>query len=90
MVIYQHGLLDSSATPCTDGLESMTIFLEDCGFDVWLNDFSGNKFSRNHKYLDPDVHMVYWTFSFWELTEFDLPALFDFVLSYTNSAIMVE
>ena len=84
MVIYQHGLLDSSATTCVDGLESMAFFLADSGFDVWLNNSRGNKFSRNHKYLDPDVHQGYWNFSFQDMAEFDLPALFDFVLSQTK------
>jgi pimeloyl-ACP methyl ester carboxylesterase len=84
VVIYQHGLLDSAATTCVDGLESMAFFLADCGFDVWLNNSRGNKFSRNHKHLDPDVHQGYWNFSFQELAEFDLPALFEFVLSQTK------
>jgi hypothetical protein len=64
VVIYQHGLLDSGVTICLDGLESMAFFLADSGFDVWMNNSRGNRFSRNHRYLDPDVNMGFWNFSF--------------------------
>lgn len=81
VLIYQHGLLDSAATTCVDGLESMAFFFADSGFDVWLNNSRGNTFSRHHKHLDPDVHPGYWNFSFQEMAEYDLPALFEFVQS---------
>jgi len=57
----------------------MAFFFADSGFDVWLNNSRGNTFSRHHKHLDPDVHPGYWNFSFQEMAEYDLPALFEFV-----------
>ena len=58
--------------------------LADEGFDVWMNNSRGNKFSRQHKYLDPDVNPEFWQFSFQEMGTYDQPALFDFVLRKTG------
>ena len=64
VIIYQHGLLDSASGICCDGLDSMAFFFADQGFDVWMNNSRGNRHSRQHKYLDPDVHLGFWNFSF--------------------------
>ena len=71
VVIYQHGLFDSSAGICCDGIDSLAFLLADAGCDLWLNNSRGNRFSRNHKYYDPDVHEQYWNFSFMEMAKFD-------------------
>ena len=39
-------------------------FFADEGFDVWMNNSRGNRFSRHHTYLDPSVHKEFWNFSF--------------------------
>ena len=62
----------------------MAFFFADAGFDVWMNNSRGNKFSREHKYLDPDIDKEYWDFSFYELGKYDLPAVFDFILTKTS------
>jgi hypothetical protein len=49
----------------------MAFLLADHGFDVWLNNSRGNRFSRHHVYLDPDVDKEFWNFSFQEMAEFD-------------------
>lgn len=56
VVVYQHGLLDSCAGICCDGLDSLAFLLVEAGCDLWLNNSRGSRFSRNHKYFDPDVH----------------------------------
>jgi hypothetical protein len=56
VVIYQHGLLDSGAGICSDGLDSMAFFLVDSGCDLWLNNSRGNRHSKNHKYFDANIH----------------------------------
>lgn len=56
----------------------------DAGFDVWMNNSRGNRHSRNHMYLDPDVDKDFWNFSFQEIAEFDLPAMINHILDETG------
>jgi hypothetical protein len=50
----------------------MAFILADEGFDIWMNNTRGNRFSRNHCYYDPGVHKKeFWDFSFQEMAEFD-------------------
>ena len=77
-------MFDSAAAACCDGSSSMAFFFADAGFDVWLNNSRGNYYSRDHKYLDPDVDEEYWNFSFHELGMYDTPAVFNFILKYTD------
>ena len=71
VIIYQHGFADSCATICSDGLESMAFIFADAGFDIWMNNTRGNKFSRHHRYLDPGVHKAFWNFSYQEMAQYD-------------------
>ena len=55
------------------------------GYDVWLGNQRGNRFSNKHAYLDPVRDSAkYWNFSFDEIAMFDLPALIDHVLRETG------
>ena len=77
--------MDSAAGICCDGELSLAFFFADAGYDLWLNNSRGNKFSRNHTRWDPDVYPEkYWDFSLQEMGLFDQPALFDFVLDKTG------
>jgi hypothetical protein len=49
----------------------MAFFFADAGFDVWLNNTRGNRFSRDHKYLDPDCDEEFWDFSFHDMGKYD-------------------
>jgi len=85
VMLYQHGLLDSSAGICCNGTElSTAYFFADSGFDVWMNNSRGNKFSRAHVYLDPDHDKKYWDFSFQHMAAHDLPAAITTVLGKTG------
>ena len=44
------------------------------GYDVWLGNQRGNKYSRQHKYLNPDVDEAYWKFSWTEMGDLDAPS----------------
>ena len=62
----------------------MAFFFADQGFDVWLNNSRGSRYSRFHKYLDPDSDPEYWDFSFYELGKYDLPAVIDYITTFTD------
>lgn len=52
------------------------------GFDVWLGNNRGNIYSRGHSWLSPNSD-AYCKFSFFEMAQYDLPAMVDFVLLKT-------
>lgn len=47
----------------------------DAGYDVWLSNLRGNKYSRQHVLLDPDNDKEFWDFSYPEHAKYDLPAM---------------
>lgn len=60
--------------------------LADAGYDVWLGNARGTEPSRTHVHLKPNGlrQKRYWTFSWHEIGEVDLPAVIDHILSKTN------
>lgn len=64
VVIYQHGWIDSAAGICCDGLQSIAFQFAEAGFDLWMNNSRGNRFSKHHRYLDPTFDVSYWDFTF--------------------------
>ncbi|XP_023946662.1 lipase 1-like [Bicyclus anynana] len=84
-VLLTHGLFDSSDTWMIRGNTSLAITLANNGFDVWLANSRGNRYSRRHKTLNPDTDPAFWQFSFHEMGYFDLPAIIDTVLDKTGA-----
>ncbi|CDW91490.1 ab-hydrolase associated lipase region family protein [Stylonychia lemnae] len=86
VVILQHGLNCSATDWILNSHNSLAFILADNGYDVWINNSRGNRYSRNHVTLDPDHDKKqYWDYSFEEMAKFDQPALFDFVLNKTGA-----
>ena len=71
VALYQHGLFDSAAGICMDGRDSMAFYFADLGFDVWLANQRGNRYSKCHTFKEPSVDLDYWNFSFYELGKYD-------------------
>ena len=49
------------------------------GYDVWLGNNRGNKYSLGHTSLDPIKDKAYWEFSYTENGKYDGPAQVDYV-----------
>lgn len=50
--ILQHGIMDTAACWVLNGKNSIAIKLVDMGYDVWLNNARGSKYSRGHQLID--------------------------------------
>lgn len=74
-VYLQHGLQDSSDGWLCSGAESISFQLVREGYDVWLGNFRGNKYSNRHINLDPKTDLEYWQFSYAEMGRYDIPAM---------------
>ena len=80
-----HGILDSSDTWILNGKDKSPAFIAvDAGFDVWLPNTRGNKYSNEHVFLDSRFDKDYWDHSFIEISKYDLPAFMKYVRRFTN------
>ena len=50
---------------------------------MWLGNFRGNRYSRNHLKMNPDKP-PFWRFSIHELGKYDLPAMVEHILRETG------
>lgn len=83
-VLLVHGLLDCSATWVLGTPEkSLGYILADWGYDVWMGNVRGNRYSRKHKWLTTK-DKKYWMFSWHEMGMYDLPAMIDHILKVTG------
>jgi len=74
-VLIQHGI-DNSALSWVVNSEqkSIAFILANQGFDVWLGNNRGNKFSREHIKYTQDQRK-FWDYSFQDMAEKDIPAM---------------
>jgi lysosomal acid lipase/cholesteryl ester hydrolase len=86
VVFLQHGLFSSAACWIGNFADKTPAFMfASAGYDVWLGNNRGNKFSRAHTTHNLFMNSKkFFTYSFQELGEFDLPAQIDSVLSVTG------
>lgn len=78
-----HGIFLSSGDFVVSGNNSPAFFLSRNGFDVWLGNARGNRYSVKHRNMqlnDPQ----FWNFSFHEIGLYDLPAIIDYILKITR------
>ncbi|KAI5957515.1 TGL1 [Candida theae] len=85
VVYLHHGLLMCSEVWVTmiEKYQNLPFVLYDLGYDVWMGNNRGNKYSQKH--LVHDVHSVeFWNFSIDEFALFDIPNSIDYILSDTG------
>lgn len=67
---------------------STAFILADCGYDVWLGNVRGNRYSRNHTIINPSgersERKQFWSFSWHEIGMIDLPTMIDYILDTTE------
>ncbi|MBA0653230.1 hypothetical protein Goklo_020428 [Gossypium klotzschianum] len=86
-VLLQHGLLvDAAAWLMNTPDESLGFILADNGFDVWLANTRGTKYSRGHTSLSSN-DSAYWEWSWDELVQYDLSALVQYVQYKTGQKL---
>lgn len=89
VAFLQHGVLDSSAAWILMGPQhGLAYLLADRGYDVWLGNARGNRYSRAHREHNPDgkrsARRRFWRFSWHEIGVADLPAMLDYVREGTG------
>ncbi|KAK7336058.1 hypothetical protein VNO77_16587 [Canavalia gladiata] len=86
-VIIQHGVLvDGMTWLLNPPEEDLPLILADNGFDVWIANTRGTRYSRRHTSLDPS-NPAFWDWSWDELVTYDLPAVFDYVFTQSRQKI---
>ena len=90
VAIYQHGVLDCFIGIIAAGEDSLGLKLVNQGYDLWMNNSRGNRYSRDHQHIDmkyatTEEHAKFYNYSFEELAEYDQPALWKYVLETTGA-----
>jgi len=85
VVLLQHGIAQTSDVWVILGPEkALAYLLADEGYDVWLGNSRGTRYSFNHTRFDPIQNKrQFWDFSFHELGVGDLTASVDYILNVT-------
>ncbi|XP_063989587.1 lipase 3-like [Diachasmimorpha longicaudata] len=87
-IVIHHGLLSSSADWVLLGPKrALAYVLCDEGYDVWLANARGNRYSQCHT-LFTTKDKEFWDFSWHEIGVYDLPAMIDYILKKTGNPNM--
>ena len=81
--------MDSSAGWLLLGKDkSLALQLAAAGFDVWMANSRGNRFSRNHTHLEPEDPR-FWEWSWGDMADHDIPAQVERIVEVTGHDKMV-
>ncbi|KAJ1804946.1 cholesterol esterase, partial [Coemansia sp. RSA 2598] len=89
VVLFWHGfMLSSECFVChPDWVNILPFRLAEAGYDVWLGNSRGNKYSYKHiKYAPDDTR--FWNFSIDEIANIDVPATIDYILKETGASAL--
>uniref|UniRef100_A0A0G4HYI8 Partial AB-hydrolase lipase domain-containing protein n=1 Tax=Chromera velia CCMP2878 TaxID=1169474 RepID=A0A0G4HYI8_9ALVE len=82
-LIFMHGLMMCDEVWVFEKRFSLPIFLHEKGYDVWLCNNRGNKYSWMHQRLNR-AEEKYWDYSIDELARYDVPTCVDYVINSTQ------
>lgn len=85
LVYLHHGLLMNSEIWVANAVASNSIALKlaDAGYEVWLGNNRGNKYSKKHVRKSPSSR-EFWNFCLDEFAMYDIPSIVDYILRYTE------
>ena len=88
-VIYlQHGIIDSADMfICNEEDKATAFVLANLGYDVWLGNSRGNKYSRDHQWLDPDDTTdkhSFFNYTFDDMAQHDVVATIEYIRKATK------
>lgn len=77
-------MLSSSADYILMGPQTSLVYmLADAGFDVWMGNSRGNRYSNRHRSRNNQTQ-VFWDFSWHEVGSIDVPNVIDYILARTG------
>jgi len=89
VALFIHGLMDSSDSwLIQEDPRSIPLRLMKEGYDVWLGNTRGNKYSNKHLFKNKDEPSFY-NFGIDEMAMFDLPALINFALRESDTKDLI-
>lgn len=84
-IVLQHGLLDCSFSWILNQKnQSLAYILADAGYEVWLTNNRGTKYSNEHKEFTA-YDDQFWKFSFDEMGKYDLPTNIQYIKNITSA-----
>ncbi|KAK4886631.1 hypothetical protein RN001_002902 [Aquatica leii] len=84
-VYLQHGILSSSADWVLNQNNGLLYSLLDAGYDVWMPNVRGTRYSRKHNTLDPDKNAKqFWDFSWHDIAVDDVPSMIDYIIDHVK------
>lgn len=83
-VLMIHGIIDSADSFIMNLPTKAPAFVAaSAGYDVWIGNTRGNKYSRSHIKYDSSKDYEYWDHSFVEMAKFDIPAFIEHIQMMT-------
>lgn len=84
VVLFQHGVFDSADGWIMNYADKTPAFVAvNEGYDVWLNNSRGNKYSRAHTSLNPNKSK-FWFTDWEEMGVKDQPAVMEYITRQTG------
>lgn len=84
VVFFQHGLMQCSESWLAAEKENcLACLLVDAGYDVWLGNNRGNRYSQKHATI-PRTDDRFWDFSLDHLANIDLPTAVEYIVKHTK------
>lgn len=87
-VLLNHGIFcGGDVWICNIEELSPVFILANAGYDVWIGNFRGNKYGRNHTWLNPDKDQEFWDFTWQHSSLYDIPNTLSYIYHLTRQKI---